>query len=288
MVCQIVEHALNQVSQQKRNKSSGETYQCLSGSKEEQAVDDTICGRVVRKDLAGGIKVKRNRHNQQEAQSMTPNVASLIAERKQRRMYTLRLFLVEPISLENVRVDPPRYRQLLVCNELSLPRGLDGALDRLLQLVLCILHILHSTLCTVQLAIEARLRPGLKVQQELFENVDTGGDLSGERVLGLERVLVLRLENLDDGAGPSLSLSKDSTTDAAAPVAHGLKRAPCPLDSFVELQVAVLFELVEPSFELRDEQVHLYDQRVAVSGLRSVGRQNKTKQSSKLFSSSSL
>lgn len=78
-------------------------------------------------------------------------------------------------------------------------------------------------------------------------------DLGGEGVLCFEDVVVAGLEDFYDDAGTATALA----ADLAAAMAHGEERGVGAADTLVELEIAVGFEGVEATFELREEVVDL-------------------------------
>lgn len=101
---------------------------------------------MVTKDLRRRIKVKGNRQNKHKTQPMGPDVACLVTQCKC-ALDALQLCLCEAVAPQDIRVDPPRERQLLICNKSALPRSLDCALDAFRKLVLSVDDTVRTCMC---------------------------------------------------------------------------------------------------------------------------------------------
>lgn len=92
------------------------TGQRLSCREEEQPVDNLIRRRVELPDLTRRICPKRECEDQQKPEPMAPDVARFIRNRE-RAPHTPHLRLCKSVPGQNMRIHPPRHRQLLVANQ---------------------------------------------------------------------------------------------------------------------------------------------------------------------------
>lgn len=212
---------------------------------------------MIRENLTRRIEIKRNRQNQQESQSMTPNIARFVRKAAQRALDTIHLRFRKPVPLQDMRINPPRCRQLIVRNQCSLPSGLNRTLYAVRQLILRVLHMLITLFRAAKFAINRRLSAGLKIQQQSLKEMNSLRHLPRQRRMRLPCVLVLLFEDIDKQSSPALSLPDNSIRRSSTLIAHGLQRRPCPLDTLIQLQIAVFFELVKAALELGDESIDL-------------------------------
>lgn len=110
-----------------RMPADGEDEALAGGKEEHGGKDDVGVGRE-HKVHRGWVEVESNGKNDEQSDSMRPNVDRFVGQGKG-RPYAFQFTLGKPIALDDVRIDAPWRRQIVVGDESPLLGPPNGTLD---------------------------------------------------------------------------------------------------------------------------------------------------------------
>lgn len=238
----------------------GAADETLAGGKEEDGRDEDVgFGGEVEVD-GGGVKVKRDGEDEEEAEGVGPDVDELVGQTESASDAPGR-GLAETVAAQDMGVDAPRHRQVLVANQSVLLGPQHGLLNGFLQTLRGLLGpaqaILHDPARQLGRVVDDGLQAALaelvcarlKVREHLVQQLDGDAGLVDGAVGGGERRGVAGLKGLDHDVGAAAAFAEELRGGLGAACADGLEGLVGAGEGGVEGEVGVGLEVGEAPLE---------------------------------------